>query len=83
MTNELEVLSAALKRAADIEGLPVSCLTENILREWLAGHGFLDRRCENVAGAAAIIMSDSGPVHRAEERGVRGRDNGNRDRPQP
>jgi hypothetical protein len=59
MTDESEILSAALKRAADIDGLSVSSLTENILREWLIGHGFLGRQTKNVAGAAAIDATET------------------------
>jgi hypothetical protein len=55
MTGQLEILDAALKRAAFTGGQSVPSLTENILREWLIGHGFLVTHTKNVAGAAAIL----------------------------
>ncbi len=65
MTDESAILNAALERAAAVDGQSASSLTENILREWLSGHGFLDCRTRNVAGAAAIIIGDLRPIRAA------------------
>jgi hypothetical protein len=62
MTDESKILNAALKRAADVAGQSAPSLTESILREWLIGHGCLDPRTTNVAGAAAIIVEDLGLI---------------------
>jgi hypothetical protein len=62
MIDEAEILNAALKRAAGVAGQSVSSLTENILREWLIGHGCLDPCTTNSAGAASIIVEDLGLI---------------------
>jgi len=62
MTDQSEILDAALKRAAATGGQSVLSLTENILREWLIGHGFLVTHTMNVAGAAAILVGSHDPV---------------------
>jgi hypothetical protein len=62
MTDKSEILNTALKRAAASAGQSVPSLTESILREWLIGHGFLQCRAGNAAGAAAIIGGDLGPI---------------------
>jgi hypothetical protein len=62
MTDELEILNAALKQAAAASGQSVHSLTEDILRGWLIGHGFLGHPVGNVTGAAAIIVGDLDPI---------------------
>jgi predicted regulator of amino acid metabolism with ACT domain len=54
MSNEWEILSTALKHAAEIDRRTVPSLTESILRDWLARHGFLAPPEADVSGAAAI-----------------------------
>jgi hypothetical protein len=62
MIDGAEILNAALKRAAGVAGQSVSSLTENILREWLIGHGCLDPCTTNSAGTASIIVEDLGLI---------------------
>jgi hypothetical protein len=62
MTDNSEILSAALKRAAAAGGQSVTSLTERILKEWLIGHGFIEHGIGNVTGAAAIPGGDVGPI---------------------
>jgi hypothetical protein len=54
MSNEREILNTALKHAAEIDRRTVSSLTESILRDWLARHGFLALPKFDTSGAAAI-----------------------------
>jgi hypothetical protein len=60
MPNESEILNTALKHAADIDRRTVPSLTENILRDWLARHGFLAPQKPDVSGAAAINQYPTG-----------------------
>jgi hypothetical protein len=62
MTDQSQILDAALRRAAATGGQSVPSLTENILREWLIGHGFLVTHTRNVAGAAAVLVGSQDPI---------------------
>ncbi len=55
MFNEPDILNAALRRAADLEGGTVSSLTQRILRDWLVSHAFLPPPSVEVAGPVRIM----------------------------